>query len=94
MKGSTMAIKQADPGPSRVQSGKTNWREVFTQIRDADNAGWFEVGEFPASYVTNIKKGRFAGSEAGEFEATMRDTDGETQRGRLFVRLNPMNVDD
>lgn len=77
-------LKREDPSPVSKRSA-TNWRSVFETLRAAPNE-WFSVGEFPAAYVTSIKRGRFAGSVEGEFEATMRNTDSKTQRGTLYVR--------
>lgn len=77
-------LKREDPTPVTKRE-PTDWTQVFEKIREAPNE-WFSVGNYPAAYVTSIKRGRFAGSEAGEFEATMRETDAKTQRGTLYVK--------
>jgi len=78
-------LKRESPPPIGGNTKSTNWREVFDDLRTTPWE-WAMVGEYPAAYVTSIKKGRFSGSEKGEFEGTMRGTDPETQRGRLYVR--------
>jgi hypothetical protein len=78
-------LKREDPPPVGNGGSATNWRDIFENIRTTPWE-WVVVGEYPAAYVTSIKKGKFAGSQPDEFEATMRDIDAQTQKGRLYVR--------
>lgn len=92
------ALKRESPPPVAGNTKTTNWREIFEDLRSTPWE-WAIAGEaFPASYVTQIKNGRFAGSAKGEFEATMRSTDTSTQKGRLYVRYigvpKPDHVED
>lgn len=77
-------LKKEDPTPVTKRAA-TNWAEVFERLRDEPNE-WFNLGEYPAAYVTSIKRGRFSGSVPDEFDATMRETNQKTQRGILFVK--------
>lgn len=68
------------------EGGKPLLYEDEDGVISEEEPAWYNLGEYPAAYVTSIKRGRFSGSEPNEFDATMRETNQKTQRGILFVK--------
>lgn len=81
-----MSVTYEDPGHAR--RSKTDWRLVAETVRNAPltesgERSWCKIGEFHASTVSQINRGRYKWIKPEDFEVTSRREDGHTY---LYLR--------
>jgi hypothetical protein len=79
-------VWEAPPEPTwsnRPRVGK--WTRLLAPLRDRPGE-WANLGEHHCGTVSRIKTGQVGDAKPGEFEATSRGVDRETNKGTLYVR--------